>query len=318
MSNLNILNTPVLLTIFRRPDTTQAVLDRLSQVRPRTLLVAADGPRNHRPGEADLCEATRKLIDKITWCDDIRTTYSDMNMGLRRRMASAITWAFENFEEAIILEDDCVPDPSFFRFCHELLEQYRNDNRIMAISGDNFQTEVRCPDSSYYFSRYPHCWGWATWRRAWRLYDDDMKLWPLIRDGSWLHDILQDTRAVQWWRNTLESVAQERIDSWATRWTFACWVNSGLTVLPNVNLVRNIGFNSRGTNTVDEYDPFSRPVATMTFPLRQPPMIVRDAMADTLTERRVFSPTLITRAYRRFQQLIAHALPSKRANRSSQ
>lgn len=152
--------------IFNRPDVTKKAFNEIRKVQPDILLVVSDGPSHHKQGEAEKCLETRAIIDQVDWDCKVLTNYSDVNLGCAKRILSGLDWIFGNFERAIILEDDCLPDPSFFPFCEELLERYKNDDRVMSISGQNSQFGRSRTSYSYYFSRYAHCWGWATWRRA--------------------------------------------------------------------------------------------------------------------------------------------------------
>ncbi|MBN1147306.1 MAG: hypothetical protein JXA78_08620 [Anaerolineales bacterium] len=280
------LDVPVVLIIFKRPDTTRQVLEALARAQLARLFVVGDGPRLDHPEDAAQVAAARALIEGIDWECEVRTNYADANLGLRKRVASGLDWVFEQVERAIILEDDCVPEPTFFPFCQELLERYQDDERIMVISGDNFlRGRVRNP-YSYHYSRYNHCWGWATWRRAWLYYDDKMTRWPEVREGGWLMDILDgDRRDVKYWTKIFDQVYAGRVDSWAYRWTFACWTQSGLTVLPNVNLVSNIGFGSVATHTVHHSSSSNLPTQALEFPLRHPAFVIRDTRADRFTQK---------------------------------
>ena len=283
------LSTPVAFIIFNRPDTTAQVFEVIRQAEPSRLLVIADGPRPDHPGEPEKCAAARSVVDQVDWDCEVLRNFAETNMGCKQRVSSGLDWVFDTVEEAIILEDDCLPHPTFFRFCEELLKRYWDDERIMAISGDNFQLGRRRTQDSYYFSRYSHCWGWATWRRAWRQYDGEMRLWHTIRDDRWLGDILENERAIAYWTRILEKTYNGDIDSWAYRWTFACWIQSGLTILPNVNLVSNIGFGPGAIHTADSNSPLANmAVHAMSFPLWHPPFVIRDAKADSYTQKEVF------------------------------
>lgn len=298
-----MFKTAIIFLVFNRPDTTQKVFEAIRQVKPEKLLVVADGARKDKLGEAEKCETVRKIIDTVDWQCDVLKNYSDTNLGCKDRVSSGLDWAFERVEEAIVLEDDCLPHPTFFRFCEELLEKYRDDRRIMAISGDNFQFGRKRTEDSYYFSIYNHCWGWATWRRAWQYYDIDMKLWEKVRDRNWLRDILNNDRAVKYWTNKFQSTYEDRINSWAFRWTLACWLQSGLTVLPNVNLVSNIGFDSDGLHHQNGNSPFANmPVEKMSFPLQHPPFIIRNKAADDFTYKTMFH--FWTRVSRKLNQYL--------------
>lgn len=275
---------PIILIIFNRPDTTAQVVSAIAKAKPETLLVVADGPRPDHPEDVESCRQARAVVEAVDWKCPVQTHFGDTNMGLKDRVSTGIAWAFEQVDRAIILEDDCIPEPSFFPFCSELLARFEDDQRIMAIAGDNFQFGRRRTNYSYYFSVYPHCWGWATWRRAWRHYDHNISLWPEIRDGGWLHDMLMNEQAERYWTKALNGQHSGQGNSWASRWTFCCWLQNGLTVLPNVNLVSNIGHREDGTHT---RDPGSKVAALaaepLQFPLKHPPYVVRDTRADAFT-----------------------------------
>jgi hypothetical protein len=290
-----MFSTPVALIIFRRPDLTARVVEALAQVKPRKLLVIADGPRHDRGGEAELCAVTRAVIDRIDWECEILKNYSDVNLGCGQRPATGITWVFEQVEQAIILEDDCVPHPSFFRFCEEMLARYRDDQRVMHIAGCSYRREPWPTPYSYYFSLFNGAWGWATWRRAWRHFDQSLKLWPELRGTSWLADVLEDSRAVHYWSTEFD-VAYERhgdVSYWDHQWTFACWANSGLSVAPRENLVSNIGCGPHATHTFDPNDLTGNlPAVEMRFPLNHPPVVLGSRELDRQKLRESILPRL--------------------------
>ncbi|MEO0835149.1 MAG: glycosyltransferase family 2 protein [Cyanobacteria bacterium J06642_3] len=280
------LQTPVVLILFKRPDTTEKVFEAIRQAKPPKLLVIADGSRPDKPGEEEKCAATRAIIDQVDWDCEVLKNYSEINLGCKKRVSSGLNWVFEQVEEAIILEDDCLPDLTFFRFCEELLEYYRHDSRIGVISGTNLQFGHQRTDYSYYFSRYNHCWGWASWRRAWQCFDLEMRLWSVIRDGHWLEDILEDRQAVKFWTEIYQANYDGNINSWAYPWTFCCWTQSLLSILPNVNLISNIGFGNESTNTNPTISKFSNiPTESISFPLKHPPYVIRDTKADHYTQK---------------------------------
>ncbi|PAX60058.1 glycosyltransferase family 2 protein [Brunnivagina elsteri] len=288
------MKTPVAFLIFNRPDTTEKVFEAIRQAKPPKLLVVADGPRPDRPGEAEKCQAAREIIKQVDWDCEVLTNYSDVNLGCKKRVASGLDWVFENVEEAIILEDDCLPHPTFFPFCEELLDKYRDDNRIMTISGDNFQFGKTRNKDSYYFSRYNHCWGWASWRRAWQHYDIEMKNWEKVRDEGWLKDIFCDSSSVKYWENIFQRTYEGKIDTWDYIWTYCCWLQNGLTILPNVNLVSNIGFGNEGTHTKSKKNIFANiPAEEMRFLLQHPSFVIRNEKADSLTQRTLFYKPII-------------------------
>ncbi|KAM3092411.1 glycosyltransferase family 2 protein [Phormidesmis sp. 146-35] len=292
--------TPVAFLIFNRPHTTARVFEAIRQAKPTQLLVVADGPRSNRTGEAEQCAAVRAIIDQVDWDCDVLKNYSDINLGCKQRVSTGLDWVFEQVEEAIILEDDCLPDSTFFPFCEALLDRYRDDLRIMAIAGSNFQFGRRRMPHSYYFSCYPHIWGWATWRRAWQQYDLEMQQWETLRDDNWLNDWLGDKNAARYWTKMFQTFYENKIDTWDFAWIYSCWLQSGLTVLPHVNLVSNIGFDSVATHTRDVESAFANlPSTEMEFPLQHPPFMIRDRQADQFTEKTHFNPRLLSKIKRK-------------------
>jgi hypothetical protein len=233
--------TPVALFVFNRPHLTAQVYERVRAARPSRLLVVADGPRRSRPDEIWLCEATRKIVTSPDWPCELLTNFAEENLGARRRISSGLDWVFDLCPEAIILEDDCVPCPSFFSFCSSMLSYYRDDTRIMHITGDNFQGARRRGNGSYFFSRYAHTWGWASWRRAWRFYDVSLKAWPVAKQEGWLASVMDDPVEIKYWTRILDETYGERMEVWDYQWMFTCWSQGGLAVHPNENLVTNIG-----------------------------------------------------------------------------
>jgi hypothetical protein len=244
------MRSAVLFLVFNRADTTARVFDAIRQARPPRLYVAADGPRASRPGEADRCEAVRRLATAIDWPCELMTLCRTENLGCKRAVSSGISWFFDHEPEGIILEDDCVPDPSFFPYCDELLERYRDDARVMSICGDNFVSCAWAAPASYYFSSYVPVWGWASWRRAWASYDVEMTAYK--QDGQRiLADIFADRpRARTHWKGLLDKVAAGQVDTWDYQWLLACWMRGGLCCTPSVNLITNIGFGKDATHTL--------------------------------------------------------------------
>lgn len=283
------LKTSVAFLIFNRPETTARVFEIIRKARPPQLLVVADGPRPDRPGESERCAAARAIIDGVDWPCEVFTNFSSVNLGCRNRISSGLSWVFDTVEEAIILEDDCLPHPDFFRYCEELLEKYRTDERIMMISGDNFQNGRKRTQCSYYFSLYSHVWGWASWRRAWKHYDVSMKQWPQIREEGWLKDVLGDLHLVTYWTHIFDEVYSGRINTWDYQLNFAAWMQGKLTLIPNNNLVSNIGYGGEATHTAGSSKYSNMNVETPGFPLIHPSWIIRDIRADAYTARNMFT-----------------------------
>jgi hypothetical protein len=278
------LTTPVALAIFNRLDTTERVFAAIREARPTQLLVIADGPRADRPGEAEACRATRAIVERVDWKCEVATNFSDVNLGCGPRVVSGLDWVFSQVEEAIILEDDCVPAPSFFPFCQTLLERYRDDPRVMAISGDNFNGGQRRSPYSYYFSKYPYVWGWATWRRAWRHFDHGIPRWPEFRRSAKFAASCQDHGERRYWARRFDQVYGGSRDIWDYHWVHAMWLAGGLNVVPETNLVTNIGVGT-GTNVALEDD------AVMNLPVRDlwdiqhPPEVHVNEAADRYVYR---------------------------------
>jgi hypothetical protein len=275
--------TPVAFLIHSRPDAASRVLAAIREARPDRLFVVADGPRPEIAGEVERCAETRTLIDTIDWDCDVETNYSDQNLGTKERIETGLDWVFSRVEEAIVLEDDCLPDPTFFPFCEELLERYRYDDRIMSIGGTDFQFNRPASPDSYWFSRHSLIWGWATWRRAWETNDPEMTAWPELRESEWLADLFSEPYAAAYWAHVLETTYHER-DTWDRGWQLNCWLRGALHAIPNTNLVSNIGFREDAAHTKPGTGgPLlgDLPTGGVPFPLRHPSQMRRQAQADT-------------------------------------
>ncbi|GAK49453.1 hypothetical protein U14_00675 [Candidatus Moduliflexus flocculans] len=275
-------NKPILFLIFKRPDVTAQVLAAIRQAQPSKLYIAADGARPDKEGETEKVAQTRELVlNGIDWPCEVKTLLRETNLGCRMAVSSAIDWFFEHEEEGIILEDDCLPDQSFFRFCEELLEYYRHDTRVMAISGDNFQQGQQRGKYSYYFSQLPHCWGWATWRRAWRLYHISIKYFEEIMAEPIYREFTHHAQFNQFRYKNIVNAYKKELDSWAFLWGFANHANHGLAILPQCNLVENIGFGEDATHTTGKGGKLRIAAQNIAFPLRHPPYVCHHKAADT-------------------------------------
>lgn len=277
------LTAPVAFLIFNRPDTTRRVFARIAQAQPTQLLVVCDGPRKDRPGEAELVAQSRAIIDEVDWPCQVLTDYSDVNLGCKRRIASGLDWIFQTVDEAIIVEDDCLPDPTFFDFCQQMLDRYRDDDRIATIGGVNFQNGQSRTDHSYYFSKYFHCWGWASWRRVWEHYDCEMATWPEFLADGCLRQVADSIQEHRFWENTFSRQYRGEIDSWDFQWQYCCWKQGGLTALPDRNLVTNIGFGSNATHTTVVDHPMANIPSSPLSRVDHPKFVVRNRDADIYT-----------------------------------
>jgi hypothetical protein len=299
------LTTPVAFIIFNRPDTTQRVFAEIAKARPPKLLVVGDGPRASRSGEDELVIATRAIIKQVDWPCEVLVNFSDVNLGCKVRVSSGLDWIFEQVPEAIILEDDCLPDQSFFRFCEELLDRYRGDLHVGMISGDNFQFGRSHTQDSYYFSKYMHIWGWATWRDRWvGSYDVNLSDWPQIREQDLLVDLLGDQKEAAYWSALFEKVYAGKIDTWDYQWAFANLIKKRAGVLPTVNLISNIGFGAQATHTVRTSHLANLPVSSMQFPLVHPLDVIANKTADKFTKENWFMQPLWKKIAQRIVMLI--------------
>jgi len=283
------LSTPVVFIVFNRPEPTSKVFLEIAKAKPKKLFVIADGPRSHVPADTKKIAETRGIIKLVDWECEVITNFSDINMGCKQRVSSGLTWVFEQVDEAIILEDDCLPTPTFFRFCEELLEYYRDDLRIGMISGDNFQ-KCNMPDSnSYYFSKYSHIWGWATWSNRWlENYDVNIDKWPKVRDSGLLVNFMDSKQEASYWKNIFQQVFNGEIDTWDYQWVLTNIIQGRINVMPTVNLISNIGFGEGATHTKNDNEYSNMKVEEARFPLKHPSFILRNTIADSYTQKTMF------------------------------
>ncbi len=278
------LRTPVLLVIFNRPETTRIVFDAIRKVKPQQLYIAADGPRKNVKSDIKNCAEARRIIEDVDWDCKVETLFHDENLNCGVGPSSAFNWFFEHEEEGIILEDDCLPSQSFFWFCQELLERYRHDYRVMHIGGNNFLNSwQKDSDYSYYFSRSGYVWGWATWGRAWKKFDFKIKRYAKAKqDGLFNYYFLNPVEKMYRLRKFNKSIAGNgNVNWWDYQWDFARYSNSGLAIVPNINLVKNIGFGELATHTTNVNSKRAAMDALdIDFPLRHPPFMIRDVISD--------------------------------------
>lgn len=272
---------PVAYIVFNRPRHTAESFAALRAERPGELFIIADGPRPDHPDDGDRCREVRAIVDAVDWPCTVHHDYADANLGLKRRVSSGLDWVFEHTERAIILEDDCIPQPDFFAFCSSLLDRFCDEERIAVVTGNNFQGGRWRGAGSYYFSRYPHCWGWATWRSSWRLFDGSLSFWPEWKASADWRRLLPDRLERDYWTTIFDRVHRGEIDSWAYPWTASLWRHRRLTATPNRNLVTNIGFGPDATHTVAEHDQPGLP-CTPLGRIRHPARITRHHRADRL------------------------------------
>ncbi|AKD05715.1 nucleotide-diphospho-sugar transferase [Pontibacter korlensis] len=302
------MHTPVLLIIFNRAHTTQKVFERIRQVKPKKLYVAADGPRPHVGTDAERCAETRRIVEQVDWDCEVKTLFQEQNLGCGVAPSRSISWLFEHEETGIILEDDCIPSKSFFWFCQELLDKYKQDTRIMHISGNNYLDGWRRDsDYSYYFSDKVNSWGWATWRRAWQLYDFNLANYPELKNKGYLNGIFLNKFEEKYRLSKLEETFTniQKGDVWDYQWEFTVYSNSGLCIVPEVNLVRNIGFGEDATHTFNLHDKKAKVhEEEIDFPLRHPTFVIRDVESD----RRNFNKMMRDKASAKLKALFSFSL----------
>lgn len=243
----NNFNTPVLFLVFNRLDCTKQVFESIRKVKPPRLYVSSDGARNNIDDEIQkVLDVRNYILQNIDWECDVKTLFRDQNMGCKYAVSNAINWFFENEEQGIILEDDCLPSQSFFWFCEELLFKYKDELKIGQISGDNFQKGKTRGDADYYFSIYNHIWGWASWSSRWKLYDVELNS---INSTKFLDQLFPKNSVREYWKKIFYKTKSKQIDTWDYQWTFCLWNNQMFTILPNYNLISNIGFGKEATHT---------------------------------------------------------------------
>lgn len=301
-------DTPVVFILFNRPETTQKVFDTIAAIRPSRLLLIADGPRPSHPRDAVRCREARAVTGRIDWPCQVHRNFSEVNLGSGERIISGLNWVFSLVEEAVILEDDCLPHPSFFPYCRELLARYRDDPRVYMISGNDFVEKHVAGDRSYFFSRMPHIWGWATWRRAWSRLDLRLNHWPEIRESNLLAEIFDDPRVLAYWTEIFDVVHRNLgFDGWDYRLNYTIFVNNLLSITPRVNMVANIGFGPEATRTKVAIPKWMLPAQEMRFPLLHPPAVIPMRSLDRKDQLLYLPPRLPLRAVRKLRRILAGA-----------
>ena len=297
------------MIVFNRPDKAQKVFEAVRQAQPKKLYIAADGPRPDRAGEQEKCDACRALAQKVDWECEVSTLFQDSNIGCGQGPFEAISWLFQHEETGIILEDDCLPHVSFFRFCDEMLARYQHDTRVMHVAGTYFLGEwQRDPEYSYHFSQHGPTWGWATWRRAWQHYDYYLNMFPKIDENQYFDHFFTSEKEknfrLKLFRQTYEE--PEKIDWWDYQWDFARYVHGGLSIVPNTNLITNVGFGEDATHTFNaDHREANLEIGTMEFPLRHPPFMIRDYESDRRKMDAFFARPLSRRIKNKLKKILA-------------
>ncbi len=275
------VTTPVLFLVFNQPEITKITFQEIRKSKPKYLYISADGPRENNEQDAIECQATRDvIINSIDWDCEVRTRFLKNNLGVKKAVSSAITWFLDEVEEGIIIEYDCVPSQSFFWFCQELLENYRYDTRVMAINGSNFRFGDRSSDSSYYFSKIPAVWGWATWKRAWQYWDGELNNYQELKEQELMSSIFKTKKTIKYWENKFDQIVNKVDKTWGHPWCYAVMSQNGLCINSNTNFISNIGFTSQGTHANDKDYILSNLERFEIKELIHPNVIVPDLEAD--------------------------------------
>jgi len=297
------IKTAVLFLIFNRLDTTKQVFETIRLARPPRLYISGDGPRDSKPDEDNQVKAVRDYVmNHIDWDCEVKMLFREKNLGCKYAVSGGIDWFFENEEMGIILEDDCLPSQSYFWFCEEILERFRYDARVMQICGSNFLNGWRRHNKSYYFSKYGPIWGWASWRRAWKYYDVDMKLWPEVKKKKIYLDFCDGKQDISFRLNLYDKLFAGEIDTWDYQWGFAKMINSGLSVTPNINMISNIGFGKNGTHVTSGDSHYANMKAlNLLAPYSHPNVVLRDRISDQRFLKNFVYASFFKRFINRFQ-----------------
>lgn len=304
------VKSPILFLVFNRPKETQKVFDAIRKSKPKKLYIAADGPRLNDK-DVVLCNKTKDIVKNIDWDCEIETLYRDENLGCKNAVSQAITWFFENEEEGIILEDDCVPNYDFFRFCDDRLEQYRDDNRIGHICGCNFQDNINRGDADYYYSNLTHVWGWASWRRVWADYDVKLTNLEIAQENDFLSKVTDNKKIKNFIYNSLSKTKRGLINTWDYQYFFSNTINGYLSVIPNNNMIINVGFNNDGTHTIDVNSPYANmEVKPLPLKIVHPTIFVANRSADSYSLEKE-APSMLILYYSSFKQLVKKIIRKK-------
>ena len=285
---------PLVIIAFNRPELLRSQLDIVRRCHRGSILCVVDGPRSTKAGEAEKVVEVMKLLDDLKQHFEVRLNVAETNLGCYRRIKTGLDWVFSVTDKAIILEDDCVPSQDFFPFANQMLERYDGDDRMFSITGTNLFPEITAHGHSHFFSRYHTCWGWATWARAWEHFIDLQGEWEKIRGTAEFRSLFRNLRSFLYWRLVFDRVYEQRLNSWAYRWMLTCWMQSGLSVNPHVNLVTNVGDGADATHTTRSKFT-QRRLGEMHWPSFDPSFVIPNAAFDAKMEDVVYSKSVLNR-----------------------
>ena len=279
----------VLLLVFNRPQHGAAALLRIRLVQPARLYIHADGARSGRPGEAEAVVQTRRIVDLIDWPCEVITLFREENKGLREGVGDALNWFFREEPCGIVIEDDCLPDPSFFRFCAELLERYAHDETVMHIGGSNLiERFTKDGGSDYFWSEFSLVWGWASWRRAWANMDIRLTGLDAFKTSDKMQDFISSIPARAYMLDKFEVTRARKNNSWAYAWFYSILNHGGICIVPSVNLIQNVGIgDTNATNTTGFNAQSAIAAGAVQFPLRHP----EHQKVDPMKEKQLFFHT---------------------------
>lgn len=297
--------SPVVLIGFNRPDLTRRVMLAIREFRPQVLFLVSDGPRPHRPSEDSLVSESREIMESVDWACDVRRIYSDVNLGCKKRVSSGITEVFRHVDQAIILEDDCLPHASFFEFCEAQLRSFKSDERVSVVSGQLVPTSYQF-STRYVFSRYSFIWGWATWARTWRDYDVRISGWPKLKDQNFLSQVFgADQRAIRFWTQNFDLIYSGQLDTWDHQLSLSNWLHNRVCVVPSKNLVSNLGFRADATHTTGNSRYAELPVGNIDPSLSMPSEVRAVLEFDKTVQNEFFSPSTRFLIQRKSRELLA-------------
>ena len=303
------LNTAVLFLVFNRLDTTKQVFEAIRQAKPPRLYIAADGARELKVGEAEKVKAVRDYVmSNIDWECEVKTLFREQNLGCKYAVSGAIDWFFENEEMGIILEDDCLPSQSFFWFCEELLEKYKDDMRVWNIGGYK-PPDIIGDEFSYTFSIFPQIWGWATWRSRWKYYDVNISVYRENKNIVLEYEYFKKNHQNISRMKSLDNIIAGKVDTWDSQWNFTLRSNHALSIKPNKNLIQNIGFGADATHTFGKNreieDNFAREVE---FPLKHPYFMMVHKQSDEQYSKRNYDDRMITRIKNKLNRMFLQGI----------
>ncbi|MDX2188503.1 MAG: nucleotide-diphospho-sugar transferase [Bacteroidota bacterium] len=291
---------PILFLIFNRPECTKVVFEQIKNIKPIKLYIAADGPRASVPDDIFNCKEARSIIENVDWNCNVKLLLREQNLGCGKAVSEAISWFFSFEKMGVILEDDTLPNPSFFEFCNTMLIKYESNDKVMHINGTNYGIKsVLESRSTYYFTKYMICWGWATWSKSWEKYN--FKIDEVLKYNdkkNELKKLFYSSNEKAFWNNSIEKVRQNKIDTWDIQWAMTIWINAGFCIQPNYNLVSNIGFDSSNATHTKEYDPLMSNLSTELLPtIIHPEQLIIDQKADELLFKKLYLRWLPQRNY---------------------